>query len=241
MPLKSAAPVGQEVGIYMWKQEIAHGVFVSQPHAFPITVGSSSTVIMLPVASTKTCVVVKVEKVLAPKCVLPHHGKTLEEIQGLQETFEVVVNLSSLKTRSQNSPTTAEPMQHPGKPILICLPDEGELEVSNSDAEVSESETDSNSEPEQCVPEISMYVQPSEDEGNSFWILIDVFHEMDKLNCILPKLHSLYDKFASAFSRTMLIPDQDDKRKVEEYLKTKNITWEQQYIAQPDWLWRQVC
>jgi len=57
-------------------------------------------------------------------------------------------------------------------------------------------------------------------------ILADIFHEMSKVCKTLSELHTLHDKFGRAFSDTMLVPDKNDKAKVMNYLKAKNLTWE---------------
>jgi len=48
------------------------------------------------VSSTKRRAVVRIDKVLAPACVLSFHKKTLEQIQNGREFFKVLVDLSFL-------------------------------------------------------------------------------------------------------------------------------------------------
>ena len=52
--------------------------------------------VVINVSSTKTRAVIQTNEVLAPKCVIPYHYKTLEEIQNGQATFEAVVSICSL-------------------------------------------------------------------------------------------------------------------------------------------------
>jgi len=51
------------------------------------------------------------------------------------------------------------------------------------------------------------YVQPSKSDNYPSCILVDVFHEMDKVGCTISRKHSLHHEFHTAFSDTMLILD----------------------------------
>ena len=39
----------------------------------------------------------------------------------------------------------------------------------------------------------------------------------------------------------MLVPDEGDKKTVEQVLKQKGLTWEKVQSKSPAWLWKQVC
>lgn len=251
MPLQSAAPVGQPISVHLGKKEVAQGIIVFQPREFPIAVGSSSDnpPVMLRVASTKTRAVVRIDNVLAPKCLLSYHKKTLEELQNGQTAFDVVVNLSSLRTRSINPPSIISPHippQEPGNPVLIepsanTQVEAADLNLGGNYSEDFNPESDSDSEDGGDVgSENTVYVQSSVNEDNPSGILIDVFHEMHKLTRTIPKGHSLHKQFSTAFSKTMLIPDEGDKHRMVEYLQKKGTTFDKQYIAQNDWLWKRV-
>jgi hypothetical protein len=72
-------------------------------------------------------------------------------------------------------------------------------------------------------------------------ILSDVFHEIDKVCRTLSKKHTHHKAFATAFSKTMLIPDKNNRIRVEAYLKRKNLpNFEQICLSNPKWCWRQV-
>ena len=49
---------------------------------------------------------------------------------------------------------------------------------------------------------------------------------MDRVNRTISKWHSLHKQFAIAFSATMLIPDEGDKKQVTEYLEEMKTTFE---------------
>ena len=70
-------------------------------------------------------------------------------------------------------------------------------------------------------------------------ILDDVFHEMDKVCQIISKKHTLCKKFATAFSDTLLVPDEDDKKLVSSVLSKKNLTFEKVWSKSPAWLWKE--
>jgi len=71
-------------------------------------------------------------------------------------------------------------------------------------------------------------------------ILADAFHEMDKVCRTISKKHSLSKKFATAFSDTLLLPDEDDKKLVSQVLAKKNLTCNQVRSKSPAWLWKHV-
>ena len=71
-------------------------------------------------------------------------------------------------------------------------------------------------------------------------ILADVFHEIDKVCRTISKKHTLCRKFATAFSDTLLVPDEDDKRAVSEILEKKNSTFNKMRSKSPAWLWKRV-
>ena len=71
-------------------------------------------------------------------------------------------------------------------------------------------------------------------------ILADAFHEMDKVCRTISKKHSLSKKFATAFSDTLLLPDEDDKKLVSQVLAKKNLTYNQVRSKSPAWLWKRV-
>jgi len=67
------------------------------------------------------------------------------------------------------------------------------------------------------------YSQPPSTDTRPSRILADVFHEMDKVLCTISKKHTHHNAFATAFSNTLLIPDKNDRLKVEAHLKRKNL------------------
>ena len=71
-------------------------------------------------------------------------------------------------------------------------------------------------------------------------ILANVFHEMEKVCRTISKKHTLSKKFATAFSDTLLVPDEDDKKLVSEVLLKKNLTYDKVRSKSPSWLWKRV-
>ena len=57
-------------------------------------------------------------------------------------------------------------------------------------------------------------------------ILADVSHEIEKITQTISRKHTLCRRFACAFSDTMLVPDEGDKKAVEAVLVKKGIKWE---------------
>ncbi|TDL21010.1 hypothetical protein BD410DRAFT_804659 [Rickenella mellea] len=55
-------------------------------------------------------------------------------------------------------------------------------------------------------------------------ILADVWHIMDRILRLIPQSHSLRQEFSSAFSETILVPDREDKARMEAFLKKQNLT-----------------
>jgi hypothetical protein len=72
------------------------------------------------------------------------------------------------------------------------------------------------------------------------WILADVFHEIYKVCRTISTMHTLCHQFSSAFSNTMLIPDQGDKKAVEAVLAQKGLKWTTVRAKSPAWLWHHV-
>ena len=85
----------QPVSLFMWKKEIAYGIILPQPAEFTV-LGPENKELKLCVSSTKQRIIVKIEKILAPKCIFSFHKKNLEQIQNSREIFDVIVDLSFL-------------------------------------------------------------------------------------------------------------------------------------------------
>jgi hypothetical protein len=261
LPLKSASPVGQTISVYEREQEVARGVIVSQPRQFAIKQGTSKdSTLKINVSTTRTRVLIKVDKILAPKFVLTHHQQTLEDLwtQGGNTSFEAVVSLTSLRTCSQSeakAPDTGSlpPMapEYDSNITVIRPPVETTTHSGPSTDEDADGDSDSDddddpspADPDDIPPEDPLaefaYVQPENATNYPSRILADVFHEMDKVGRTISKKHSLHHRFATAFSDTMLVPDKNDKAKVEEYLNKKGMNWDQVRRSSPGWLWKRV-
>ncbi|KAJ7452542.1 hypothetical protein FB451DRAFT_1374025 [Mycena latifolia] len=136
-------PVGQPVSVYLWRQEVAQGILVTQPRQFPIVSGSENQEkVMISVSTTRTRALVEIHNVIAPKCILTHHKKTLEELKGDNTSFMAVVNLSSLKTRSlePSPPAFGGPREVTGDVALIHPPSLDSLEQSAATNDSPENE-----------------------------------------------------------------------------------------------------
>jgi hypothetical protein len=252
-PLSSATPVGQLVSLFVQKQEVAHGIIVKQPTQFTLQAGTDSTPpITINVSTTKTRAVIQIDKVLAPKCIISYHKKALGDIQNDHISFEVVVSIAALQTRNiQQTKQVSEPEWQPGTAQLITPPDLPILEIGamQSSSEIDEfghksddeSEPDIDNQPEDTenFPEYSGYVQDALAERIA-GILANVFYEIEKVTRTISKKHILCKRFAHAFSDTMLVPDERDKKSVEGVLVKKNIKWEKIQSKSPAWLWKWI-
>lgn len=253
---------------------MAQGVIVKQPAQFTLVAATETTkALTINVSTTKTRAVIEIDKVLAPKCIIAYHHQALEDIQNGRESFEVVVSISCLRTRSSAPPAPLqnhEPTRELGTLQLIKPPAGSELALvdtsskrkgkqreiepsandtvqrdpdSNSNHESdSDSTQDIDSENENDLsefPEYSGYHQIPSDNIPS-GVLGDVFHEIDKVTKTISKKNTLHKKFARAFSDTMLVPDEGDKKGVVVVLTKKNLKWELVRSRTPSWLWQRV-
>jgi hypothetical protein len=101
--LKSASQTGQLVSLFCKNQDIAQGVVIQQPRDF-IVHQTSPAPMNVSINVTTTCVVMQVDKVLVPDFILPLHKETLEEVQANQPSFNVLVTMSSLRSRIEREP-----------------------------------------------------------------------------------------------------------------------------------------
>ena len=114
---------------------------------------------------------------------------------------------------------------------------------------VDDLDSESESEPEQDEVGINNSVELERTSGFTQTvndiavarILADVFHEMDRVCRTISKKHTLSKKFATAFSDTLLVPDEDDKKLVSEVLLKKNLTYDKVQSKSPSWLWKRVA
>ena len=144
----------------------------------------------------------------------------------------------------------SEPARHPGTAEAIKPPD---LPISMATASVElaseleelEDVLDNGSEPDidteavdmENFPEYSGYAQNALLERIA-GILADVFHEIEKITRTISRKYTLGQKFARAFSDTMLVPDEEDKKAVEAVLAKKGIKCEHICSKSPAWLWK---
>jgi hypothetical protein len=258
--LTSATPIGQPVSLFVRKQEVAWGVIVKQPVEFVIPNDEPEThPTKIRVSTTKTRAVIKIDEVLAPKCLMLYHQKSLEDIQQGQVSFEAVMHICHLRTRSSNPPASilpTEPSRTIGPANVILPPVDANQQVSvdevdgqhspehtttgiyqsknisdsDSDSDSSSSGSSNNEHDDENEEDIRKYLnvtyrQPSKYISYLARILADVFHEIYKVCKTISKMHTLCRRFASAFSDTMLIPDEGDKKAVEKVLAQKGLKW----------------
>ena len=289
--LSSATPIGQPVSLFVKKQEVAYGVIIKQPVEFVMPNDDpESQPTKIRVSTTKTRAVIRIDEVLAPKCIMSYHKKSLENIQNGQDSFEAVVHICHLRTRSSNPPVVSVLPTEPSRvigPAKVVLPpvdtnlissasptrvvenqqlltDEVEGEDNspthsttgichsnniNNDGSGSDSESsdgnDDNEGGDENEEDIKEYLnvtyrQPSKYISYLARILADVFHEIYKVCRTISKMHTLCRQFGSAFSDTMLIPDQGDKKAVEAVLAQKGLKWTTVRAKSPAWLWSRV-
>jgi hypothetical protein len=253
-PLSAASRIGQPVSLYVRKQEVAHGSIIEQPAKYTFLVGSDNTLTTFGVSTTHTRALIRVDKVLAPSCMVSFHKKTLEELQNGQESFTILVSICALRTRGDKDPVTqlfTKETRNIGNITTIKPADTGIMEIAAADggialADDSDSSIDSDSESIQQLeneeqPSAILYCQqPEMSHSIPSRILADVFHIIDQLCRTISRRHTAYKRFATAFSETMLIPDQDDKAAMEAVLKKRNMTWSFVKSKSPGWLWKRV-
>ncbi|KAJ7017554.1 hypothetical protein C8F04DRAFT_979056 [Mycena alexandri] len=256
-PLSSLTPLGQHVSLHVRHHVVAYGTIIAQPTHFEDPNG-----VKINVSTTKTRALIHIDKVLAPACVMPHHKASLSELQNGRESFEAVVSISSLKTRSPDAavipmPASMEPDRVTQPPELISPPvdtqsadssatnaeENPDIDIENLDSSESEMDTDDL----YCRDFIDRIEDPAEQQFYQQMlgtvpsrILADVFHEIDKVCRTISRKHTLRRHFARAFSDTMLVPDLGDKTAVEAVLAAKGVTWDQARSKSPGWLWRRV-
>jgi hypothetical protein len=193
---------------------------------------------------TTTCVVIQIDKVLVPDFILPLHKETIEEVQANQPSFNVLVTMSSLRSRIEREPAPEISALEPAlmDNVAIERPSEDALQGSDSvsDEEGSGSEADENENwPPVAQPE--GHSQLSVTNMHHTRILADAFHEIDKVCRFISKKHTHHVAFAKAFSNTMFITDKTDRLRVEAYLLRSNMSnFDRMRIEKPDWLWKRV-
>lgn len=245
-PLSGFTTVGQEVSLYARKQEIAQGVVAVQPaiHQFVRKGEKKSTKIR--VATTKTRALITITKVIAPRAILPLYDESLEVIQNSHTgTFDVVVNISSLRNRGsskQVKPNALSQLHKELDPASLVIEKPPTINEQSSEIDAESDNEDSEGEiPEDIKTDLDSHrYKQGELSGGAIptRIYADVFHEQDKVCRTVSKKHSLFKRFAKAFSRTMLIPDAVDKQNISAVLEKKGSSWEKALAKQPDWVWR---
>ena len=250
-PISVATDIGQLVSLYVRNHEVAQGVIIEQPSTFTI-LDSDGEPVSLGVSKTKTWALIEIDTVLAPNCVIAHHRQSLKNIQKDQISFKAVVSISALRTRNDQTPISSQPPKekrnigHINVGSVIRPP----LQSPQS-SELSDDDPDSDAESELDDDEMISKNQNELERSSGFTqtnnkilaarILADVFHEMDKVCRTISKKHTLCKKFATAFSDTLLVPDEDDKKLVSEVLLKKKLTYEKVRSKSPAWLWKRVC
>jgi hypothetical protein len=240
--LKSASCINQAVSLYCRKQEVAKGVIVKQPKEFVIE-RISPTPMSTVVNVTPTRAVIRIDEVLVPDFILSFHKQTLCNVQAGRPSFEVLVSLSALKTRVEKVPASGtSAIQAPlMDDIPVIHPLESETAQSETILDDSDSESDGIPEADIFNGHNDKYSQPTASESHPSRILADVFHEINKVCRTISKKHSHHNKFATAFSDTMLVPDKNDRIKVEAYLKRAKLQpWSNFRLEKPKWVWKRV-
>ena len=226
---------------------MARGIIVEQPVSFLIQNPlPNEKPISLNVSTTKTRALIQIDTILAPNCVIPHHRQLLKNLQNGEGSFKVVVSISSLRTRSDKEPVTIpEPLEprNIGTIKTIQPPSLSTEDIENQDIDIESDDENEDSIPERDIKEnidrsLGFTQQPSDILPSH--ILADVFHEIDKVCRTISKKHTLCRKFATAFSDTLLVPDENDKKAVSEILEKKGISFNKMRSKSPAWLWKQV-
>lgn len=127
---------------------MARGVIVEQPLTFmvknPI---ENEKPISLNVSTTKIRALIQIDTILAPNCVIPHHRQSLKNIQNGEGSFNAVVSMSSLRTRSDKEYiTVTEPLElrniqkiHPIEPPTSLTTEDAEGDNANLESDDEDS------------------------------------------------------------------------------------------------------
>ena len=226
-PLKFAAPVGQPVSLYSRKQEVARGHIIQQPAQVTIKRNDTSPS-SITVNVTKTRAVMKVDEVLVPDHILSFYKNTIQKVQEGRPTFDILVSLSSLKTRSSHIPLLLPGAKAPDAVMddvtLIRPPSDGipsEEDAEEPSATLHDDDDNDHDNENMADRDMSndVYAQPKPLQKDVEFamlvllasILADIFHEMHKVCRTISEQHSLHKQFTRAFSDTMLVPDKHDK------------------------------
>ena len=169
----------------------------------------------------------------------------MKNIQNGGDSFKVVVSISSLRTRSDKELVTIPDPLEPRNIGTIQAIQPPSLSAEN--IEDQDRDTESDDEDEDSISNIEENTGPIERSSGftqnpsdilPLHILADVFHEIDKVCRTISKKHTLCQKFATAFSDTLLVPDKDDKKVVSEILEKKNSNFNKMQSKSPAWLWK---
>jgi hypothetical protein len=251
-PLSAATQVGQLVSIFVRRHEVTHGQVVEQPAKHDILVGQNETAVSVSVSTTRTRALIRITKILAPGCIMAYHCQLLKDIKGDQDTFLAIVSISALFTQSHDEapdiPQIPE-SRNIGQPLVtkptqeLLLSQDYTVETVLA-IEYTEDDSDSESDTIQSNEYMTHHNQSfynQQQDGNiPSQILADSFHIIDRLCKTISRKHSALQKFATAFSDTLLVPDQNDKAIVEAMLQKNRETWDQIKSKSPDWLWKRV-
>ena len=246
LPLKSASCINQAISMFWNKQEVARGVIIEQPKEFLVE-RTCPAPMSVKVNVTPTRAVIRVDEVLAPDFVLSFHKRTLENMQTNGSSFHALVSLSTLRTYVEKVAIPAHSEIEPPvmDDVVIEQPSTSSSEETQPLDNGSE-ESDDGLEKDTVEEDVTLnnaqeYSQLAYTDTHPSRILADVFHEMDKVLRTISKKHTHHDAFATAFSNTLLVPDKNDRLKVEAHLKRKNLSpFAIIRREKPVWLWKRV-
>jgi hypothetical protein len=154
----------------------------------------------------------------------------LKNLQNGEDSFKAVVSISSLRTRSDKEPVTVPESLEPrniGTITAIQPPHVLTEDIEDWDINIESENEDEDSiseRNEENVERSSGFTQQLTDILPSH-ILADVFYEIDKVCRTISKKHTLCQKFATAFSDTLLVPDKNNKKAMSEILEKKGIKY----------------
>ncbi|KAG2217078.1 hypothetical protein INT45_013105 [Circinella minor] len=207
----------------------------------------------------KNQAIVTIKQVLKPAIILKAHKKALREFG--DTPFNVIIDLKNLRTSkptevpSQNisrniTSTTATATDN--NPVLDDLINssidnndtDSEDDDSIDDHEESTSNNNSNRPHSVSVTHeqinSSTTSQPSTISSNPLpsRILKDAFHLMDMIR--VSRKHGLVKEFARHLRDAIFLIDKNNKRLIEEYLKTKHMSFDMMMDKNPTWVLRRV-
>ena len=231
-------------------QAIAHGV---------LSLNNSKSACM-GVNPTSSRARVTIQKILIPGAILRLHNTSIASLG--PAPFDVIVKRTTLRSHPVSSATSVTSVnaekspftsnsdsQLPIQQLLEFFskpipPDSNWMEgVDDPDTSHDLDDDINNAEADRLSLEEGLTLLREIEKNPSAWpaairshVLMDIWHAMARIR--ISKEHGFRRPFARALRDAMLVPDQNDKSRVSDYLISIGSSWEQVLQSKPKWLWK---